>query len=140
MSNSISTEKEIMREKLTRSSREHIGNIEKELQEASDRLKKGGKSLLIVTGGLLSAYLLFELITSRGNNKPNNTKKTKEKRKYRGLESVKGLFFGLTEDLVNNMLITLLGLLKEKLAAYIDQLNEPKEHADLPESRKPGEN
>ena len=139
MGNSVSTEKELMREKLTRSSREHIGNIEKELQEASDRLKKGGKSLLIVAGGLLSAYLLFELIT-KGNNKPNNIKKKKKPRRYKGLDGVKGLFFGLTEDLVNSMLITLLGLLKEKLAAYIDQLNEPKEHADLPESRKPGEN
>lgn len=136
--NSISREKEIVKRRLERSSQEHIANIEKELQKASDGLKKGGKSLLIVVGCLFSAYVLFEWMT-HGTNKPDNPKKSKKKGVDKKLEKVKGLFFGLTEDLLNNLMVTLLVVLREKLVAYIDQLNEPKEYADLPEPGAQGQ-
>ena len=66
----IVSDKESEKERIKESSLSHVQDLEKQLDDVSKGILKGGKNVLIISGTLMAVYLVFELIT-----KPDKSKK-----------------------------------------------------------------
>lgn len=116
---------EQLKKQLSMATEEYKEDIQVALKDVANRMGKTGMNALIITGSLLISYLLY-----RGIAGPTKKKKKELEDGEEGAESgsTYNMLDRLADQVLEQTLVFLLNLAKERLIAYLTEISE--EHED----------
>ena len=121
----MSESSELLKQELAKSALKYKEDLKTGLDSVSKSIGQSGTTALIVTGSLLGGYLLYRLVSS---DEPTETKKRKKgSEEYVEIREVQAqapsVFEKMTAKIMEEALIFLLNLAKEKLIEYLETKN-----------------
>lgn len=121
-----------LKKQLLETSNEYKDDIQDALKQAVERLGKTGVNIAIIGGTLLVSYLLYRGIA--GSDK----KKSKEKKGDESQSSpeIYGMMDKLADKVLEQTLVFLLTLAKERLMSWLSEQNEENGDSEVPSSEE----
>ena len=116
-----------IRNQLIQTSNDYKGEIREAVKAVGETLGKTGINALIISGSLILSYLLYRGMTGGSGSKKSGKKKSVDSDTSEIKEDVYTMVDRLADKVVEQSLVFLLSVAKEKLVAF---LNESENNGD----------